>query len=74
MEYPRNIENFLSHNYETVDDKIVFPIEELPEQVLVDLNVSKKFKLFDGNLSISNILDIEYELIQDFLCREEPGN
>ncbi len=59
-------ENFLSHNYETVDDKIVFPIEELPDQVLVDLNVSKKFKLFDGNLSISNILDIEYELIQNF--------
>ena len=59
-------ENFLSHEYETVDDKILFPIEELPDQVLVDLNVNKKFKLFDANLSISNVLDMEYELIQDF--------
>lgn len=59
-------ENFLSHEYETVDDKILFPIEELPDQVLVDLNVNKKFKLFDGNLSISNVFDMEYELIQDF--------
>jgi len=62
----QNYDDFLSHDFETVDDKIVFPLEELPEQAILDLNLSKKFNLFDGTLSISNAFNIDYKLIQNY--------
>ena len=63
---PQKYEDFLSHDYQTIDNKIVFPIKILPKNVI--LNVAFKKKLGESEISfqIENIFDITYELIQDY--------
>jgi outer membrane receptor for ferrienterochelin and colicins len=59
-------DDFLSHDYKIINNKIVFPIKELPGQFIVNLSIGKKFKSFQSNLTISNIFNQEYKLIQNY--------
>ena len=63
-------EDFLSHDYESIDGKIVFPIRKLPARMIPEIIISREMSSFKGSLRISNLLDTQYELIQDFLM---PG-
>ena len=59
-------DDFLSHDYKIINNKIVFPIKELPGQFIVNLSIGKKIKSFQSNLTISNIFNQEYKLIQNY--------
>jgi len=59
-------EDFLSHDYESVDGKIVFPIRELPATIIPEIIFSGAVGSFQGSIRISNLSDTKYELIQDF--------
>jgi len=72
-------ENFLAHNqcdqnennenndcWIQKDEKIIFPIRELPARVMPELIFSKVMNTYSGSLRISNLFDTKYELIQDF--------
>lgn len=63
---PQKYEDFLSHDYQTVDGKIVFPIKELPEHVIFNGQFEKKLGEYALSIQIENIFDIDYELIQDY--------
>ena len=62
----QNYEDFLSHHYQLVDGKIIFPFRELPERVIPELILSKEMETYTASLRISNIFDTPYELIQDY--------
>ena len=59
-------EDFLSHEYDLIGDKIIFPIEKLPMQVIPELVLSRKFNTIDFSIRISNLFNKKYELIQDY--------
>tara|TARA_B100002051_G_C16739729_1_gene643478 strand:+ start:1310 stop:3451 length:2142 start_codon:yes stop_codon:yes gene_type:complete len=59
-------DDFLSHDYNLVEDKVVFPIEVLPEQIIPDLVLSRKIGSLDLSIKISNLINKKYELIQDY--------
>ncbi len=60
-------EDFLPrHEYEMIGDKIVFPIKELPGQVIADFNIQKELGTYKGIITVSNLLDQKYALIQNF--------
>jgi hypothetical protein len=59
-------EDFLSHDYESIEGKIVFPIRKLPARMIPEIIISREMSSFKGSLRISNLLDTQYELIQDF--------
>ena len=59
-------EDFLSHNYQLVDGKIIFPLRELPKQIIPELILSKEMETYTASLRISNVFDTPYELIQDY--------
>jgi len=59
-------DDFLSHNYTVVGDKIIFPIETLPAQAIPEIILSKQIKSYKASLKIANLLDSEYALIQDY--------
>jgi vitamin B12 transporter len=62
----QNYEDFLSHHYQLVDEKIIFPFRELPERVIPELILSKEMGTYTASLRISNVFDTQYELIQDY--------
>jgi outer membrane cobalamin receptor len=43
-----------------------FPIKELPNRIIPEFTLSKEVSDFTGSLHITNLLDTQYELIQDF--------
>jgi outer membrane cobalamin receptor len=59
-------DDFLSHDYEMVGSKIIFPIKTLPAQTIPEIILSKKINSYKASLKISNLLDTSYELIQDY--------
>ena len=59
-------DDFLSHDYDLVGDKVIFPIEILPEQSIQEIIFSRKIDSFDLSLKISNLFNKDYELIQDY--------
>jgi len=59
-------ENFLSHDYDLVDDKVIFPLKWMPSLFLVNANFSYKFHSIIFSTKIENIFDKEYQLIQDY--------
>ena len=59
-------DNFLSHDYIVVGDKIIFPIETLPAQAIPEMIVSRKINSYKVSLKISNLLGTKYALIQDY--------
>ena len=59
-------DDFLSHDYNLVGDKVIFPIEVLPEQNIPDLVLSRKIGSLDISIRISNLFNKKYELIQDY--------
>ena len=63
---PQKYEDFLSHDYQTIDNKIVFPIKILPKNVILNVAFEKKIGESEISFQIENIFDITYELIQDY--------
>ena len=59
-------DDFLSHDYVVVGDKIIFPLETLPAQAIPEMIVSKQIKSYKASFKISNLLDTKYALIQDY--------
>ena len=59
-------EDFLSHDYQFINGKIVFPLRKLPTTIISDLILSREIGMYRGSLRISNLFHMEYELIQDF--------
>ncbi len=59
-------EDFLSHDYQFINGKIVFPLRKLPTTIISDLILSREIGMYRGFLRISNLFHMEYELIQDF--------
>ena len=57
-------EDFLNHQIE--EGEIVFPINELPERTIPELILSRGFNTFTCTMHITNLLDTDYKLIQDF--------
>ena len=62
----QNYEDFLSHEYDLIGDKIIFPIKKLPMQVIPEIVLSRKFNTLDLSVRISNLFNKKYELIQDY--------
>jgi len=59
-------DDFLSHDYKMVEDKIIFPLGILPAQAIPEMVVSKQIRSYRVSFKISNLLDAEYALIQDY--------
>ena len=59
-------DDFLSHNYTIVGNKVIFPIDVLPGKIIPELILSKKLNSFKVSFKISNLLNTSYELIQDY--------
>ena len=69
-------ENFLVHDqcnqiktddcFIQKNDKIIFPIHELPERIIYELILSREIGTYTGSFHMSNLFDTKYELIQDF--------
>ena len=59
-------DDFLSHDYQTIDDKIIFPVKELPKNVVFNGAIEKKIGEYKLTFQIENIFNINYKLIQDF--------
>jgi outer membrane cobalamin receptor len=59
-------DDFLSHDYKVVEDKIIFPLGTLPAQAIPEIVVSKQIKSYIVSFKISNLLDTKYTLIQDY--------
>tara|TARA_B110000014_G_scaffold187683_1_gene136483 strand:+ start:13 stop:510 length:498 start_codon:yes stop_codon:yes gene_type:complete len=59
-------EDFLSTNHPIVNNTVRFPIKKLPDLVLFDLKLSKIFSSFTAELSIKNIFNQDYVLIQNY--------
>ena len=62
----QDYQDFLSDDYQFIDSEIRFPLEKLDNLLLVNYTGSYQFNDIDFSLKISNILDVEYELIQDY--------
>ena len=59
-------DDFLSHDYVVEGDKIIFPVQTLPAQAIPEIILSKQIKSYKVSFKISNLLDAEYALIQDY--------
>lgn len=59
-------EDFLSHDYDAIDSRVVFPLKWLPQRFLMDANVSYGFRSVDVSLKVENLLDTDYALIQNY--------
>ena len=59
-------DDFLSHDYSIVGNKVIFPINVLPGQIIPEFILSKKLNSFKVSVKISNPLNTSYELIQDY--------
>ena len=62
----QDYQDFLSDDYQFIDSEIRFPLEKLDSLLLVNYTGSYQFSAIDFSLKVSNILDVEYELIQDY--------
>jgi outer membrane cobalamin receptor len=62
----QDYQDFLSEDREYNGSEIKFPIEKLDALLL--FNYIASYELIDGKISlkVSNIFDVEYELIQDY--------
>ncbi|MBJ11600.1 MAG: hypothetical protein CMG62_00775 [Candidatus Marinimicrobia bacterium] len=59
-------EDFLNDDHPIIDNKVIFPLMELPETIITDLNISKKVMNYDLSVKIKNITDKKYVLIQHY--------
>ncbi len=59
-------EDFLAHDYELIDNRVIFPLEWMPSLFLANSNFSYKFRSVMFSVKIENIFDSEYQLIQDY--------
>ena len=59
-------EDFLSNDHPIVNNTVRFPVKTLPELFLFDLKLSKIFSSFELELSIKNIFNQDYVLIQNY--------
>ena len=62
----QDYQDFLSDDYQFIDSEIRFPLEKLDNLLLVNYTGSYQFNDIDFSLKISNMLDVEYKLIQDY--------
>jgi len=62
----QDYQDFLSDDYQFIDSEIRFPLEKLDSLLLVNYTGSYQFNDIDFSLKVSNMLDVEYELIQDY--------
>ena len=62
----QDYQDFLSDNYEFVDNEIRFPIKKMDSLLLMDYIGTYQLKDVNISLKIANIFDIQYELIQDY--------
>ena len=62
----QDYQDFLSDNYEFVDNEIRFPIKKMDSLLLMDYIGTYQLKNVNISLKIANIFDIQYELIQDY--------
>ena len=59
-------EDFLSSDHPIIENKVLFPLMELPETIITELNISKRFKNIDLAVKVKNITDQRYVLIQHY--------
>ena len=59
-------EDFLSDNHPVIDNIFRFPIKNIPETILFDLQLTKKINTYKITGVIRNILNTEYVLIQHY--------
>ncbi len=59
-------EDFLSNDHPIVENKVLFPLMELPETIITELNISKRLKNFDLTVKVKNFTDQRYVLIQHY--------
>ena len=59
-------EMILKGNNEEINGIFVFPTRELLGNIIPELILSKNLGMYTGSLRISNLTDVQYELIQKF--------
>ena len=59
-------EDFLSDDHPIVDDKVIFPLEELPKTIITSASISKSINDYDLTLKIKNLFDTKYVMIQHY--------
>tara|TARA_B100001123_G_C15338806_1_gene1033897 strand:+ start:4188 stop:6317 length:2130 start_codon:yes stop_codon:yes gene_type:complete len=59
-------EDFLAHDYDVIDGRVIFPLMWLPSRFLANANFSLEFRSLVVSLKIENILNTKYELIQNY--------
>jgi len=59
-------EDFLAHDYELINGKVIFPLKTLPKQFIPEVVFSKNISNYKISLKISNLFDAKYQLIQNY--------
>ncbi|MDP6877837.1 MAG: hypothetical protein QGI18_04505, partial [Candidatus Marinimicrobia bacterium] len=59
-------EDFLSDDHPVIDNIFRFPIKDIPETILFDLQLTKRINTYKITGVIRNILNTEYVLIQHY--------
>ena len=59
-------EDFLSDDHPIENNKVIFPLETLPEKIITDLSVSVTIMDYDFSLKIKNLFNENYSLIQHY--------
>ena len=59
-------EDFLSHDFTFLGDRVVFPTKWLASRFLAEATVSYRFSSLDVSLKVENLLNTDYQLIQNY--------
>ena len=62
----QDYQDFLSDDYDFMGSEIKFPVSQLDALLLADYVALFKFDDMDLSIKVSNIFDVQYELIQNY--------
>ena len=62
----QDYQDFLSDDYDFMGSEIKFPVNQLDALLLADYVALFKFDDMDLSIKVSNIFDVEYQLIQNY--------
>ncbi|MEE2876890.1 MAG: TonB-dependent receptor [Candidatus Neomarinimicrobiota bacterium] len=59
-------EDFLSHDYTFLGNRVIFPLKWLSARFLTAANLSYRFRSLEVSLKVDNLFDTDYQLIQNY--------
>jgi outer membrane cobalamin receptor len=62
----QDYQDFLSDDYDFIGSEIKFPVNQLNSLLIADYVALFKFDDMDLSIKVSNIFDVDYELIQNY--------